>query len=115
MKRPDLRLALAVDSRLTGIERNPRANVSTGSRMQPVNINDTQRDVVKAMHDKLVHDRMFFVGVDVIGDKVIEINTESPGGLQALERLYEVDVCPVVIDALERRTRNGACTPTADS
>ena len=59
------------------------------------------------MHDKLVQDGMFFVGIDVIGDKVIEINTESPGGLQAIEHLYEVDICPVVIDALERRTRNG--------
>jgi len=46
---------------------------------------------------------MFFVGIDMIGDKVVEINTESPGGLQAIERLYGVDICPVVIDALERR------------
>ena len=30
---------------------------------------------------------MFFVGIDVIGDKVIEINAESPGGLQPIERL----------------------------
>ena len=57
---------------------------------------------------------MFFVGIDVIGDKVVEINAESPGGLQAIERLYEVDICPVVIDALERRTRNGAGSPTAN-
>ena len=48
---------------------------------------------------------MFFVGIDVIGDKVIEINAESPGGLQPIERLYEVDISPVVIDALERRTQ----------
>jgi glutathione synthase len=46
------------------------------------------------------------VRLDVIGDKVTEINTESPGGLQGIEHLYGVDICPVVIDALERRTRN---------
>jgi glutathione synthase len=90
---------------------DPRANISTGGRMEPCAISEKQRDLVKAMHDKLVHDGMFFVGIDVIGDKVIEINTESPGGLQALERLYEFDVCPVVIDALERRTRHSACIP----
>ena len=73
--------------------------------MVPGDITDKQRAIVKAMHDKLVQDGMFFVGIDVIGDKVIEINTESAGGLQALERLYEVDICPVVIDALERRTQ----------
>jgi glutathione synthase len=83
-----------------------RANISTGGRMQPADITDKQRAVVKAMRDKLVQDGMFFVGIDVIGDKVVEINAASPGGLQAIEHLYDVDICPVVIDALERRTQN---------
>jgi len=39
----------------------------------------------------------------VIGDKVVEINAESAGGMQSVERLYDIDVCPTVIDALERR------------
>ena len=56
------------------------------------------------MSEKLVADGMFFVGIDVIGDKVVEINAESPGGMQAVERLYEIDVCPAIIEALERRT-----------
>ena len=84
---------------------DPRANISTGGRMQPGDITETTRAVVEAMRDKLVQDGMFFVGIDVIGDKVVEINAESPGGLQAIERLYEVDISPVVIDALERRTQ----------
>jgi len=83
---------------------DPRANISTGGKMCPGDISDKQRAVVKTMRDKLVHDGMFFVGIDVIGDKVVEINAESPGGLQAIEHLYEIDVCPVVIDALQRRT-----------
>lgn len=84
---------------------DPRANISAGGRMKPAEITEKQRDVVKAMRDKLVQDGMFFVGIDVIGDKVIEINAESPGGLQALERLYEMDISPVVIEALECRTQ----------
>jgi glutathione synthase len=51
-----------------------------------------------------VADGMYFVGIDVIGDKVVEINAESPGGMQSVERLYEIDVCPTVIEALERHT-----------
>ena len=39
----------------------------------------------------------------MIGDKVVEINAESPGGMQSVERLYEIDVCPTVIEAVERR------------
>jgi glutathione synthase len=57
------------------------------------------------MRDKLVADGMFLVGIDVIGGTVVEINAESPGGLQSVERLYGIDVGPTVIEALERRTR----------
>ena len=63
-----------------------------------------EHGIVEAMSEKLVADGMFFVGIDVIGEKVVEINAESPGGMQAVERLYEIDVCPTVIEALERRT-----------
>jgi glutathione synthase len=60
--------------------------------------------IVEAMSTKLVADGIWFVGIDVIGDKVVEINSDSPGGMQSVERLYEIDVCPTVIEALERRT-----------
>jgi glutathione synthase len=49
-------------------------------------------------------DGMFFVGTDVIGGKGVEINAESPGGVQAVEQLYEADICLTVIAAWERRT-----------
>lgn len=82
---------------------DPRANICKGGKVQPEEVTEKQRAVIEAMHDKLAHDGMFFVGIDMVGDKVIEINAESPGGLQALEHLYGVDICPVVIEALERR------------
>jgi glutathione synthase len=55
------------------------------------------------MSKKLVADGMFFVGIDVVGDKVVEVN-ENAGGIQSVERLYKIDVCPTVIDALDHRT-----------
>jgi glutathione synthase len=85
---------------------DPRANISTGGKMQPADITENGCKMVKAMRDKLIQDGMFFVGIDVVGDTTIEIKADSPGGLQAIERLYDVDICPVVIDALERRTQN---------
>ena len=84
---------------------DPRDNISAGGSMRPGDITEKKRAVVEAMRDKLVQDGMFFVGIDIIGDKVVEINADSAGGLQAIERLYEVDICPVVINALERRTQ----------
>jgi glutathione synthase len=65
-----------------------------------------ERGIIEAMSKKLVADGMYLVGIDVIGDKVVEINAESPGGMQSVERLYEIDVCPTVIEALEHRTRS---------
>jgi glutathione synthase len=83
---------------------DPRANISTGGRSVPLEIGDVERGIIEAMSSKLVADGMYFVGIDVIGDKVVEINAESPGGMQSVERLYEIDVCPTVIEALERHT-----------
>jgi glutathione synthase len=62
-----------------------------------------QRGIVDAMSAKLVADGMWFVGIDVIGGKVVEINAESPGGMQSVERLYGVDACLSVIEDLEQR------------
>ena len=81
---------------------DPRA-VSAGGRSVPLEIGDVERGIIEAMSEKLVADGMYFVGIDVIGDKVVEINAESPGGMQSVERLYEIDVCPTVIEALEAR------------
>jgi glutathione synthase len=82
---------------------DPRANISTGGRSRPLEIGDEQRDIAQALGPKLVADGMWFVGIDVIGGKVVEINAESPGGIQSVERLYDIDVCPTVIESLERR------------
>ena len=93
---------------------DPRANICAGGKMEPADVSENVRKMVKTMRDKLAHDGMFFVGIDVIGDKTIEINAESPGGLQAIEQMYGVDICPLVLDALERRTRtNGTATSQA--
>ncbi len=86
---------------------DPRANISVGGRSAPLEIGDVERGIIEAMGKKLVADGMFFVGIDVVGDKVVEIN-ENPGGMQSVERLYEIDVCPTVIEALERRTGSKA-------
>ena len=83
---------------------DPRANISTGGRSVPLEFGDVERGIIEAMSEKLVADGMYFVGIDVIGDKVVEINAESPGGMQSVERLYDIDVCPTIIETLERRT-----------
>lgn len=85
-------------------DNDPRANISVGGRSVALEIGAVERGVIDAMSSKLVADGMYFVGIDVVGGKVVEINAESPGGMQSIEKLYGIDVCPTVIEALERRT-----------
>ena len=49
---------------------------------------------------------MFFVGIDIIGDKVVEINAESPGGMQAVEHFTGIDFGLTICDALEQRVND---------
>ena len=82
---------------------DPRANISTGGRSVPLELGEAELGIVEALSDKLVADGMFLVGIDVIGSQVVEINAESPGGFQSVERLYDIDIAETVIEALERR------------
>ena len=82
---------------------DPRANISAGGQPAPLDIGDTELGIIDALSAKLVSDGMFLVGIDVVGEKVVEINAESPGGMQSVERLYDIDVCQTVIEALEAR------------
>jgi glutathione synthase len=74
----------------------------------PLEVGEAELGIVEAIGDKLVADGMFLVGIDVIGSHVVEINAESPGGFQSVERLYDIDIAETVIEALERRASPGA-------
>ena len=110
----DLRLFLLegelmkVDQTYAAFKRVPRgtdirANISTGGKPEDAQISDKELRIVEMMRDRLVRDGMFFVGIDLIGDKVVEINAESPGGMQSVEYFSGIDFGLTVCDALERR------------
>lgn len=82
---------------------DPRANISTGAEPRPVELTEQHLEMAGHLRDRLRADGMFFVGIDIVGDKVIEINAESPGGFQSVERMTGIDFAPVVIEALEKR------------
>jgi glutathione synthase len=46
---------------------------------------------------------MFLVGLDVVGDKLMEINVFSPGGLGSAQKLTKVNFSRVVVDAMARK------------
>jgi glutathione synthase len=82
-----------------------RANISTGSKPAPAEIGERELTIAEVMKPQLVDDGMFFVGIDIVGDKVIEINAESPGGFQAVEHFTGLDFGELIVEALEKKSR----------
>ncbi len=55
------------------------------------------------MRPKLVADGMFLVGLDIVGDKLMEVNVFSPGGLGSARTFEKVNFAHAVISALEAK------------
>jgi glutathione synthase len=85
---------------------DPRSNTTAGGTEQPATVDGTVLALAEAVRPKLKQDGMFFVGLDIAGDKLMEINVFSPGGLVGSARLTGVDFTPAVIASLERKVRH---------
>jgi glutathione synthase len=87
----DKRVLLLDGSSLGAIRRVPqaddiRANIHVGGTVEPTDLTDKERSIVGAIGPKLVELGLFFVGLDLIGERLIEINVTSPTGLQQISR-----------------------------
>lgn len=80
-----------------------RSNVHVGGGPEPVAMTDTMLAIAETVRPKLVADGMFLVGLDIVGDKILEINVFSPGGLNNLSDMYDTNFCDSVIVALEAK------------
>ncbi len=84
-----------------------RSNMHVGGRAEPAAITDRDREICAAIGPRLREYGQVFVGIDVIGDRLTEINVTSPTGLQELERFDGTNAAGLIWDAVERR-RNAA-------
>jgi glutathione synthase len=80
-----------------------RSNMHTGGESEPVEVTDEMLRLVEIVRPKLVNDGMFLVGLDILQDKLIEINVFSPGGLGSSSAFADLDFSKVVIEDLERK------------
>ena len=60
-----------------------------GGKAEPVKVTDEMLDS-STVRPKLIDDGMFLVGLDIVGDKLMEVNVFSPGGLGSCQKLYGV-------------------------
>jgi glutathione synthase len=82
-----------------------RNNVHAGGTIEQAQVNDTMLELVEIVRPKLVQDGMFLVGLDIVGNKLMEINVFSPGGLGSAQRFEKVNFNYAVIHALERKVQ----------
>jgi glutathione synthase len=92
-----------------------RSNMSAGGRAEKVAVTDEMLEMVEVVRPKLVSDGMFLVGLDIVGDKLMEINVFSPGGLGSAQALYEVNFAPAIIGELERKVNVRRHYPEIDN
>ncbi len=74
-----------------------------GGTMTQTEVTDDMLELAEMVRPKLVQDGMFFVRLDIVGKKIMEINVFSPGGLGSAQKFEGVNFSQAVIDALERK------------
>ncbi|MBN2868374.1 MAG: glutathione synthase [Flavobacteriaceae bacterium] len=82
-----------------------RSNVSAGGSVQKHTLTKAEKALCKQIGPKLVKDGLYFVGIDVIGGKLVEVNVMSPGGITYINKVYKNKrkVEEKVIDFLESK------------
>lgn len=106
----DKRVLLLDGEPLGAILRVPRAdesrsNIHVGGRVEPCELDERDRTIVAAVADRLRRDGLYFVGLDVIGGRLTEVNVTSPTGIQELSRFTGSEPEAKVIAWVETRAK----------
>jgi len=104
----DKRVILVDGEAVGAINRIPavgetRSNLHVGGRAEPVRLTERDREICATIGPVLREKGQVFVGIDVIGGWLTEINVTSPTGIQELERFDGVNVAARIWEAVEAR------------
>ena len=113
-KKGDIRLflmngrPLEIDGKYAALRRvaakdDIRSNIHAGGKAEAVEIGKVELDVAEVIRPKLMADGMFLIGVDIVGDKILEVNVFSPGNLHSCSDLAGVDFAVPILEAIERK------------
>lgn len=82
-----------------------RSNYSAGGGYELGTLTEEARRIVEIASPQIKHDGMYLAGLDIVGDKMIEINVDSPGGIAMLDKVTGKDFSGAVIDDLVRKVQ----------
>ncbi|MDQ3245341.1 MAG: glutathione synthetase [Pseudomonadota bacterium] len=80
-----------------------RSNIHAGGKAVAVEVGETELRVAELIRPKLIADGMFLVGIDIVGDKILEVNVFSPGNLQSCSKIAGVNFAEPIIASIERK------------
>jgi len=85
------------------LESETRGNIHVGGQCVKTEVTARDREICQALAPFLLADGLYFVGLDVIGGFLTEVNVTSPTGVQEINALNGVRLESQVIDFIERR------------
>ena len=108
VRRGDKRIILVDGEPVGAVLRVPakgeaRANLHVGGKALKTKLTRREREICAAIGPSLRDQGLVFVGIDVIGDYLTEINVTSPTGIQEINRLTGSAIEKLVWDAIEQR------------
>jgi glutathione synthase len=80
-----------------------RGNLHVGGQPHRTELDDDDRQIIRAVAPFLKNHGLLFVGLDVIGGRLTELNVTSPTGIRHIEALEKRNVAAPVINCLERK------------
>ncbi|MGD8326916.1 MAG: glutathione synthase [Sphingomonadales bacterium] len=104
----DKRIILVDGEPMGAVNRVPakgesRSNLHVGGTAVKADLTEREKEICAAIGPALRERGLIFVGIDVIGDYLTEINVTSPTGIQEIGRLSGVDLAAAIWDAIEKR------------
>jgi len=108
VRKGDKRIIIIDGVAIAGLNRIPaegeaRSNMHVGGRPELSELTARDRDICAAIAPALKQRDFIFVGIDVIGDYLTEINVTSPTGIREIKRFGGPDIAPLILDAIEKR------------
>jgi glutathione synthase len=80
-----------------------RGNLAAGGRGEPRALTEADWKIARAVGPTLKAKGLIFVGLDIIGDRLTEINVTSPTCVREIEAQFDINICGLLMDAIERR------------
>ena len=84
---------------------NSKGNLAQGATGKGVELNARDKWICEQVGSKLNDMGLIFVGIDIIGDYLTEINVTSPTCIRELEKIFDIDIAKQLINFLEERKK----------